>query len=346
MIQTKQKQKGTQQPKNQRHRRHTSNDPSNGSRMMMTKTIHCLVGLFLIGSVSGFSLQSSGSSRQRGTTAAAASTSSSSQDHDQVVQNESSAAASAGAVSRSVFWTTAAAGTLAAMPVLLAAPRPAMARGRATLEQAYERYGPRIKTGGSFYQTELKGLIAQSDWKGIANALQEPPSRIKSDLQKVDAGVAERGSFCFHFHHGRWLMYLTALGSQKLNLPFFLLPSIITARQAGAFSDARVLVAAELLAGAFSDNSISEKTKKMQVAIAKVRTVVKELQAISTQALTGGETSGGGGLFGMGAKKTDPAALAKQAKTLYVEGGNAWNEYVAAANDSLALKFDRFSYIS
>jgi hypothetical protein len=119
------------------------------------------------------------------------------------------------------------------------------------------------------------------------------------------------------------------------------------ARQAGGFSDSRVLVAAELLAGAFSDNSISEKTKKMQVAIAKVRTVVKELQAISTQALTGDEkTSGGGGFFGMGAKKTDPAALAKQAKQLYVEGGNAWNEYVAAANDSLALKFDRFNYIS
>jgi hypothetical protein len=105
-----------------------------------------------------------------------------------------------------------------------------------------------------------------------------------------------------------------------------------------------VLVAAELLAGAFSDNSISDKTRKMNTAIGKVRTVIKELQLISAQAMTGEEKSGG--LFGLGAKKADPAALAKQAKMLYVEGGNAWNEYVAAANDSLALKFDRFSYIS
>jgi hypothetical protein len=105
-----------------------------------------------------------------------------------------------------------------------------------------------------------------------------------------------------------------------------------------------VLVAAELLAGAFSDNSISDKTRKMNTAIGKVRTVIKELQLISAQAMTGEEKSGG--LFGLGAKKADPVALAKQAKMLYVEGGNAWNEYVAAANDSLALKFDRFSYIS
>lgn len=82
----------------------------------------------------------------------------------------------------------------------------------------------------------------------------------------------------------------------------------------------------------------------MQAALVKVRGVVKELQVLSKQAISGEEKSGG--LFGLGAKKADPTALAKQAKSLYVEGGNAWNEYVAAANESLALKFDRFSYIS
>lgn len=45
------------------------------------------------------------------------------------------------------------------------------------------------------------------DWAGIQNALQEIPKREKSDLSKPDAGVADR------------------------------------ARQAGQFSDARVLVA-------------------------------------------------------------------------------------------------------
>lgn len=88
---------------------------------------------------------------------------------------------------------------------------PAFARGRATLEQSYERYAPRIKAGGEFYSNELKNLIDKNDWSGIKNALQEPPKRQKSDLQKPDAGVAER------------------------------------ARQAGQFSDARVLVAGMIL---------------------------------------------------------------------------------------------------
>lgn len=86
---------------------------------------------------------------------------------------------------------------------------PAIARGRATLEQSYERYYPRIKTGGEFYNTELRKLVQSSDWAGIKDALADPPKRKKEDLRKPDAGVAER------------------------------------ARQAGGFSDARVLVAGE-----------------------------------------------------------------------------------------------------
>jgi len=83
----------------------------------------------------------------------------------------------------------------------------ASARGFATLEQAYERYSPRIRAGGEFYRKDLKVLVAKNDWAGIQNALQEPPKRRKEDLTKADAGVAAR------------------------------------ARQAGEFSDARVLVA-------------------------------------------------------------------------------------------------------
>ena len=88
---------------------------------------------------------------------------------------------------------------------------PAFARGRATLEQSYQRYAPRIRAGGEFYNGELRKLIEKSDFQGIKNALQEPPKRKKEDLNKPDAGVAER------------------------------------ARQAGGFSDARVLTAGKCL---------------------------------------------------------------------------------------------------
>ena len=196
--------------------------------------------------------------------------------------------------------------TLATTLFLTTAPSPALARGRATLEQSYDRYGPRIRAGGTFYATDLKKLIASADFEGVKNALAEPPSRTKADLVKPDSGVAAR------------------------------------ARQAGQFSDARVLVAADLWAAAFSESSISAKTKKMQAAVADVRRVVEEMQSVSRQAL-GEEKSGG--LFGIGAKKVDKKEAAKQLRELYVEGGNAWNEYVLAANDNLALQFDKFDYV-
>ena len=196
----------------------------------------------------------------------------------------------------------------AATALVFATPPPAAhARGRATLEQSYDRYAPRIRAGGTFYNKDLKELVVAADWVGVQNALQEPPRRTKADLQKADAGVAER------------------------------------ARQAGGFSDARVLVAADLFAASFSENSFSAKTKKMQASVNKLRGILVELQSVAKQA-TGDEASGGM-LFGLGAKKPDKAALSKRAKELYVEGGNTWNEYIMAANDELALKFDRFEYV-
>lgn len=184
---------------------------------------------------------------------------------------------------------------------------PALARGRATLEKSYERYVPRIRAGGEFYGTELRKLVAANDFAAIKNSLQEPPERTKEDLSKPDAGVAER------------------------------------ARQAGRFSDARVLVAADLYAGAFSDNSISEKTKKMKTAVEKVRAAVNGMASVARQAL-GEEKSGG--LFGFGAKKPSKDELAKDLRKYYVEGGNAWNEYIYAANEDLALQFDRLPFIA
>lgn len=193
----------------------------------------------------------------------------------------------------------------AAATSVLLRPDAAEARGRATLEQTYGKYAPRIRAGGVFYNNDLKKLVAAADWEGIKNALREPPARKKEDLTKSDSGVAAR------------------------------------ARQAGQFSDARVLVAADLLASSFSESSISAKTKKMQAAVTKMRGVVEEMESLAAQALGEEKT----GLFGFGAKKVDKSQLAKQLRDLYVQGGNAYNEYVVAANDNLALQFDKFPYI-
>jgi hypothetical protein len=114
------------------------------------------------------------------------------------------------------------------------------------------------------------------------------------------------------------------------------------ARQAGGFSDARVLVAADLFAAAFSDRSVLTKTKKMQGAVERLRDAVQGLQTVARQGL-GEETPGG--LFGMGGKKPSPTELATSARAYYVAGGTAWNEYVYDANDELALVFDKIPYI-
>jgi hypothetical protein len=187
--------------------------------------------------------------------------------------------------------------------------QPAVARGRATLEQAYERYSPRISAGGKFYANDLRELISKNDWVGIKAATSDPPqNRDRSDLTKVDGGVSER------------------------------------AAKAGGFSDARVLVACDLYAGSFSDNSISLKTKSMKEKVEKLRAIVTEMNLISRQAL--GEEQNGGLLFGIGAKVTpSPAELQKNIRQLYVEGGNIWNEYIFAANDGLPIQLAKLSYL-
>jgi hypothetical protein len=204
------------------------------------------------------------------------------------------------------YVSTIAVSSSAAVLGLTMQPNAAQARGRATFELAYRKFTPRIVAGGEFYSTDMKKMIAAADFAGIKNALQEPPSRTKEDLSKSDSGVAAR------------------------------------ARQAGQFSDARVLVAADLYAASFSEASISTKTKKMKDAVAKMRSVVQEMETIASEAL--GESTSGG-LFGLGAKKMDKTEAAKKLRALYVEGGNAYNEYILLANDNLALQFDKLAYI-
>ena len=53
----------------------------------------------------------------------------------------------------------------------------------------------------------------------------------------------------------------------------------------------------------------------------------------------------GGLLFGLGAKKVDKNECAKKLRELYVQGGNAWNEFILASNDNLPLQFDRFDFV-
>ena len=184
---------------------------------------------------------------------------------------------------------------------------PALARGRATLEQAYDRYYTRINDGGNFYKKELKAMIAKEDWAGIRVALREPPKKTRADRAKIDGGIQER------------------------------------AAQAGQFSDARVLVALDLLASQFSDNSISPKTKKMKADVDEIRSAVVEMSSICSQAL--GEETSGGGMFGMGKKQASKKELSNRMKELYLKGGNAWNQYAFVANEGIPKTLQQLPYL-
>jgi hypothetical protein len=173
------------------------------------------------------------------------------------------------------------------------------------LDTAYERYVPRILAGTQYYTGEFRTLVAKSDWQGLKLATQEPPKKTKADLTKDDGGIADR------------------------------------AAQAGKMSDARVLVAADLFAAAFSDTTISPKTKKMKDEVEKLREVVNGINEAAREAL--GESSGG--FLGLGAKKASQAELAKRVRDLYVQGGNAFNAYLFAANDELPLSLEKLPYL-
>jgi hypothetical protein len=186
-------------------------------------------------------------------------------------------------------------------------PNKADARGRATLEFSYDRYTPRILDGGIFYANDLKKAIANNDWKAIKAATDEPPPRSKEDKSKIDGGIAER------------------------------------AAKAGGFSVSRVISACDLFAASFSDNSISAKTKKMKTQTAILTEVVEEMNYTAKLAL--GEVKPSGGVFGIGAKPPSQSELTKKVRELYVTGGNAWNQYIYAANDELPVQLKKLPYL-
>ena len=183
---------------------------------------------------------------------------------------------------------------------------PAEARGRATLEQSYERYTPRIVAGGKFYASDFRKMIEKADWNAIKAATSDPPKKTKADRSKPDGGASDR------------------------------------AKLAGQFSNARVTTACDLFAAAFSDNSISVKTKKMTEEAEKLREVIDGMNRAAREGL--GEESSGG-FFGLGAKKPSQAELVKRVRQLYVEGGNAYNQYVFVANDELPLSLAKLPYL-
>jgi hypothetical protein len=185
---------------------------------------------------------------------------------------------------------------------------PVYARGRATLEYAYDRFTPRIIDGGKFYKSQLSSAIAKSDWKFIKSSTTEPPKKSKEDRALADGGTAKRAAL------------------------------------AGGFSDSRVLAAMDLFASDFSDNSISPKTKAMKAEVEKLREVVQELNKAARIAL-GEEKSGGGGLFGIGGKTPSQSELAKEVQELYLKGGNAYNQYIFVANDGLPVQFGKLPYL-
>ena len=190
---------------------------------------------------------------------------------------------------------------------VLVSSQPAYARGRATLEQAYDRYTPRINEGGKFYKSELYGAISKSNWKAIQAATAEPPKKSKEDRALKDGGVAKRAAL------------------------------------AGEFSNARVLSAMELYAATFSDSSITPKTKALKAEVDTLREVVDGMNKAAKIAL--GEESAGGGLFGIGSKKPSTSELSKQVQELYIKGGNAYNAYVFAANDGLPLQLNKLPFL-
>lgn len=167
-------------------------------------------------------------------------------------------------------------------------------------------YTPRIIAGGQFYASDFRKMIEKADWNAIKAATSDPPKKTKQDRTKVDGGVSDR------------------------------------AKQAGQFSNARVTAACDLFAAAFSDNSISTKTKKMSAEADKLREVIDGMNRAAREGL--GEESGGG-LFGLGAKKPSQAELLKRVRQLYVEGGNAYNQYCFHANDELPLSLARLPYL-
>jgi hypothetical protein len=116
---------------------------------------------------------------------------------------------------------------------------PALATGRATLEVTYAKYSPRIRTGGQFYGNEFKQIVVKGDWAGIKEALGDVPPRKKEDLQ-VGPRLSCR----------TWIIFVSTFSHLIISLVLAQRADAgvaARARQAGEFSEDRVLVAGKRL---------------------------------------------------------------------------------------------------
>ena len=210
-------------------------------------------------------------------------------------------------IQRNDFLNTVTTGALTTSLILTTPTSPAIARGRATLEFAYDKYVPRIVDGGKFYKSQLYSAISKGDWKTVSAAVAEPPKKSKEDRTLQDGGASKRAAL------------------------------------AGGFSDSRVLTAMDLFAATFSDSSISPKTKAMQAEVSKLREVVSGISKAARIAT--GEEKSGGGLFGIGGKAPSQQELLKQVQELYLKGGNAYNQYAYLANDGLPVQLEKLPFL-
>ena len=93
---------------------------------------------------------------------------------------------------------------IAAITTVLVNPiQPAYARGRATLEPAYEKYTPRIIAGGKFYSTKLYAAVSKNDFVSIKQMTAEPPKKTKADRVLADGGISERAAKAGGFSDSR-----------------------------------------------------------------------------------------------------------------------------------------------
>lgn len=105
----------------------------------------------------------------------------------------------------------------------------------------------------------------------------------------------------------------------------------------------KVISACDLFAASFSDNSISAKTKKMKAQTLILTQVVEDINYTAKLAM--GEIKPSGGVFGFGAKAPSQPELIKKVREIYITGGNAWNQYIYAANDELPLQLKKLPYL-
>ena len=83
----------------------------------------------------------------------------------------------------------------------------------------------------------------------------------------------------------------------------------------------------------------------MQAEVEKMRQVVQGIHMTSLVALGEEKPQGSGGFFGLGAKVPTQSELSKRVRDLYVQGGNAFNQYAFYANEGLPVQLNKIPYL-